>query len=238
MPRFDRLYVLWSEPPSDRRRHVIGQLWRDHDGSFFFGYEGGTEALEDRGFVPLAEFPERRLVDAPYRSEVLFSTFAQRIPSPKRPDYHRILESWGVRDPSDPLEILAMSGGVQATDRLELAEYRTITDDLTVPLHFRVAGERFYDGAAKLHPAERVELRREPSNPVDPSATLVVAMAGERVGHVPRQYCALMAHLLDAGRELDATAVRRLTVPEDRDRWVIRVQARDVRRREAGRPAA
>lgn len=237
MPRFDRLYVLWSEPTEQRSRHVIGQLWRDAAGLYCFAYDRKIDALAGAGFVLLAEFPERRYADAPYRSTVLFSTFAQRIPSAKRPDQHRILESWGVVDASNLLEVLAMSGGVQVTDRLELAEYRSSDDDVSVPLHFRVAGERFYSGAPKLHPSEPVELRREPSNPVDSCSTLVVLMDGEPIGHVPRQYSSLIARLLDEGRVLDAVAVRRLRLPDDRDRWVVRVQAR-VGARQTGRTAA
>jgi len=224
-PLIARLFVLWSEAGETPARHVIGTLWRETDGSYAFAYEPDLDLPKSRGFTLLPEFPEHRTASAPFRSSALFSTFSQRIPSPKRLDFSRMLRSWGVADGSrDPLQILALSGGVQVTDSLELAEYRTREDRLTVPLHFRLAGERFFRGSEKLSPNDRVVLQREPSNPKDPLATLVLEKTGEPVGYVPRQYSALVAQLLDSGSQLDAVAVRRLTLPDDRDRWVVRVQ--------------
>jgi hypothetical protein len=226
MTGVDRLYVIWSPAaPRARRRHVVGELWRQHDRSFAFAYASDLAAAFGSGFTMLPEFPEHRSTDRPYVSHQLFSTFAQRIPSPKRPDHARILAGWGVDSAHDPLAILAVSGGVQLTDRLELAEYRDQDDDLSRPLQFRVAGEQFHPGAEQLEPNQRVELRREPENAHDGDATQVRVVAGDVIGYVPQQYARLIARHLDAGRELDAVAARRLVLPEDRDRWIVRVQA-------------
>ncbi len=217
-----RLFVLWSEPV-DGTRHVIGHLWRDHR-DFSFGYVPEVDAVMKRGFELLPEFPEQRPVSEPYRSPYLFSTFAQRIPSPSRPDYARILHSWGVKQSDDPLEILRLSGGIQVTDRLELAEYRAESDTLSSPLVFRVAGEKRCPGGDLLKPGDPVVLKREAGNEFDPNATLVLLRGGERVGYVPRQYSKMMARLLDAGYPLEAVALRRLVVPPERGRWQIRVR--------------
>lgn len=219
----DRLHVLWSDP-TKRRRYTVGQLWRVADASFAFAYEPELDTALKAGFSLLAEFPERRTSADPYISETLFSTFAQRIPSSRRPDYSALLSSWGVEHAEDPLEILALSGGVQLTDRLELSEFRAADDDLSRPLLFRVAGEQFYPGASKLTIGEHVSLAREADNLYDRHATQVRIVAGDVVGYVPRQYAGLVACLLDDGHQLDAVAVRRLVLPQDRDRWVIRIQ--------------
>lgn len=217
----DRLYVMWSD--DEGRRLVIGELWRTPDQGFAFGYR--LDLLPDaraRGFHTLPEFPDPRGLDDPYASATLFSTFKQRIPSPVRTDYDKMLRSWGAQS-SDPFEILRCSGGVQMTDRIELAEYRAPDDDLSRPLSFRVAGERHAGAVSGLTEGRELVLQREPENPKDPSATLVATMDGSIVGWVPRQYSPLIAGLLDDGRRLRAHVERELLLPELRGRWVVQV---------------
>jgi len=216
-----RLFVLWRAP-DDGTRIPIGELWHE-SGRFAFGYVEDLQLAFDRGFRLLTEFPERRTCDDPYRSPYLFPTFAERIPSPKRPDYQAILESWGVEDGDDPLEILARSGGIQATDRLELAEYRASDDDLSESLQFRIAGMKYQDGEAEFHVGDHLELLRETGNAYDQDATLVLTRNGIRIGYVPRQYSRLIAGILGSGRSLDTVVIRELTVPTDTGRWVVRV---------------
>lgn len=218
-----RLFVLWRAP-DDGTRIPIGELWREPLG-FAFGYVDDLQLAFDRGFRLLTEFPDHLTCHAPYRSPYLFPTFAQRIPSPKRPDYQAILESWGVEQGDDPLEILASSGGIQATDRLELAEYRASDDDLSDPLLFRIAGMKYQAGQAELHVGDRLELLRQTGNPHDPDATLVLTRNGIRVGYVPRQYSRLIAGILGSGRALVTVVVRELTVPADTGRWVVQVSS-------------
>jgi hypothetical protein len=132
--RAARLWVLWGEPIEGRRR-CIGELWRDAEG-YAFSYVDEVQAARAEGFRMLPEFPELNDVEAPYRARYLFPTFAQRIPSPKRRDFDAIMASWGVAHADNPLEVLAASGGVQMTDRIELSEHRPADDDLAVPLFF------------------------------------------------------------------------------------------------------
>ena len=118
----DRLCVLWTD--REGQRWDIGELWRSPEGDYAFGYRLDLlRQAKEAGFRLLPEFPDPRGLDAPYRSARLFSTFSQRVPSPKRADYKQMLEAWGVES-KDPLEILSRSGGVLHTDRLELAAYR------------------------------------------------------------------------------------------------------------------
>jgi HIRAN domain len=213
----DRLWVVWGEP-DDGTRRVIGELWRDASGyAFAYGHE--IARAKQKGFRLLAEFPEERL-GSPFRCSYLFATFAQRIPSPKRRDFDRIMQSWGVLRTDNALEVLARSGGIQMTDRIELLEPRSETDDLRTPLFVRLAGMKKHAGAAHIRVGELVALEREPSNEFDTHATKIVA-SGEKAGYVPRPYSALIARLLDAGVELEARAVRQLGDPADVGRWVI-----------------
>lgn len=102
---YDHLVVLWQGQP-------IGDLRREPSG-YTFTYRAPLPS----SVRPLVEFPD---VVKNYRAPFLFSTFAQRIPDPRRPDYARMMTGWGVQDPSDPMEVLARSGGRLATDALTL----------------------------------------------------------------------------------------------------------------------
>ncbi|MET0412467.1 MAG: HIRAN domain-containing protein [Polyangiaceae bacterium] len=215
------LFVIWREP-DEGRRHVIGELWQDHEG-FAFGYGHDVEAARARGFSLLVELPAYRPVSDPYRSSYLFSTFAQRIPSPKRPDYKDILESWGVTAPDSPLDILARSGGVQLTDRIEVDEYRSADDALEIPLLFRVAGEEHYPGSSIVEVGEELQLVREPTNDYDANAVMVQKSDGTKLGYVPRQYSELVARLVGQGLALHPVAERRLVTSNDRARWIVKI---------------
>jgi hypothetical protein len=201
---------------------VIGELWRDARG-FGFAYGHELDLAIEKGFRLLPEFPVRRECDSPYRSGYLFATFAQRIPSPKRPDFERILESWGVKADDSQLEILARSGGVQMTDRIELAEYRAADDPLERPLTVRISGMQHYKGGEQLDEGSAVRLEREPQNEYDSFATALLTRSGEKIGYVPRQYAKAVARLLDARVCLEARALGRLTEPGDGGRWLVRI---------------
>jgi hypothetical protein len=222
----DHLFVIWRAP-SDGGRHVIGHLTREPSGPpYRFWYEHDLSAASARGFTLFPSFPEHRQEEHPFEARYLFATFADRIPSPHRSDGARMLESWGVKRTDDQFEILAKSGGLRATDRIEVAEYRATDDDLAIPLEFRVAGVKYVpdEARARLTPGSALRLKREPANPHDPSATIIATTSdGKRAGYVPRQYSAMISRLLDAGVTLDAVAVRELVLPEDADRWVVRV---------------
>lgn len=222
----EHLFVLWGEPEGGRRL-IIGELWRDAQG-FAFGYGHEIDLATAAGFRLLPEFPVRRDLAAPYRSPYLFATFAQRIPSPRRPDFERILESWGVQVGDSQLAILARSGGVQMTDRIELAEYRAADDPLERPLVLRVAGMRHYPGGAWLKEESLVLLAREPQNLRDPFATAIFTEGGEQVGYVPRQYAKPVAKLIDAGVPLVGSALRPLTSPADGGRWLVQIMRQDL----------
>ena len=219
----DRLFVMWSDPERGRR-HVIGHLER-RDGVFRFWYDDDLATAEARGFERLPAFPHHRTHESPYWARYLFASFAERIPSRARPDAAAMFADWGVENVDDQLEILARSGGVRATDRIELAEYRAIDDDLSRPLEFRVAGSKYVEGA-ELTAGERLLLRRDATNEADSCATIVIASSGRQAGYVPRQHSPLVARLLDGGAVIDAVAVRRLAVPDDAGRWVVRASRR------------
>lgn len=219
----DRLFVLWAD--RDGRRRVIGHLVRTPDRIRFWYDARAVDSLAE-GFVALPGLDGLRehCDDAhAFDARYLFATFAERIPSKARTDAAAMLKAWGVERDDDQFEILAKSGGARATDRIELAEYRADDDELAQPLEFRIAGGK-HSEPAMLHAGEAVELRREPTNERDASATIVIARTGQRAGYVPAQYAKMFARLIDGGVQLDATAVRQLMLLDEAGRWVIRAR--------------
>jgi len=200
---------------------VIGELWRADDG-FAFGY--ADKLPIEQGFAMLSEFPEHRTKSAPYVARYLFPTFAERIPGPSRPDRHRILGAFGVRNADDRFEVLARTGGQQLTDRIELAEFRAEDDNLAEPFEFRVAGASLtHPGLDHVCAGDPLVLRREPTNEADQNATLVLEGRGERLGYVPRQYSRMLARLLDAGIAVQAVARRKIIAAAEPSRWVVQI---------------
>jgi hypothetical protein len=199
---------------------VVGHL-RRKEGTFSFRYDPGVAAALAAGFAPLPEFTALQGGEGACLSPYLFATFSQRIPHPQRPDFAVLMAAWGIEHPDDQFEILARSGGIQMTDRLELAEYRPADDDLGVPLDFRIAGFR-HAGEPALAVGQPVEFRREPENRFDPSAVLVLDESGGRLGYVPRHYAELFARVLDSGATLKGEVVRQLVVPESK--WLVRAR--------------
>lgn len=135
VPAIDRLLVIWRDPTQDAR-HLIGILARAH-GEIRFWYEQDLSAAFSKGFRLLPEFPEHRVEASPYVERYLFALFAERIPSQARPDARTMLAGWGVERVDDQFEVLARSGGIRATDRIELAEYRSDDDELATPRDHR-----------------------------------------------------------------------------------------------------
>ena len=211
--RIDALRVVWLDPATGERVS-IGVLRRG-GGRYHFERLPDYERAHKAGFwAPELDASERE------SSPFLFAIFAQRIPSSTRPDFARMMQDWGVRDPDDRFEILAASGGRLKTDRLELFEERPMTDTLVTPLRFRVAGVKHGDGAAYVTAGDELELRPEPTNEYDADATLVLLRDGRKLGYVPRPYAPLFAKLLRDGLTLRARAVLELNIPGDEHRWV------------------
>jgi hypothetical protein len=186
---------------------------------FVYDLEAVVIAAKD-GFIDVPGLPIEKLT---HRGSYLFPIFMQRLPSPARGDFKRLMDSWGVVASDDSMEVLARSGGVLATDRIELAEFRAIDDELTIPLEFRIAGlQKRPSASLGLKVGDVLELIRQPMNEADPAATMVAMLDGVTVGYVPRQYAALLARHLDAGRRLHTATIRKILLPDAIGAWVVR----------------
>lgn len=179
------LYLAWREP--GRRWWPVGRLTR-HGPAFEFAYTHGAVQAEEAGFRPLLAFPAREEV---YRSEELFPVFANRVMNPARPEFQSFL-NWLALPPreSDPLVLLARSGGRRETDVFEVFAAPELTAEGRYEMPFFVHGLRHRGETAQaladqLEPGERLEHRPDPENPSDPEALAIFARR-THIGFAPR----------------------------------------------------
>ena len=92
--------------------------------------------------------------------------------------------------------------GALATRRGHAATPREI---LLARMH--IAGTAYYNAEAaadRLHPGQRLALRRQPGNRYDALAIEVLGPEGHKLGYVPRRRNDMPARLMDAGKSLSA----------------------------------
>lgn len=174
-----RLVVAWQNPDS-RLITPVGLL--EHGfGMYRFRYL--RRAGQVAGFRPFLGFPEW---DTDYRSEWLFPLFAQRIMSPRRPDFAAFLDQLDLAPGATPWEQLARSEGRSSGDTVQVFPVPAVDPDGSTTCMFLVHGVRYCNEGRlpSLVEGQEVELRDEPANPKNPLAVQVVAEGGA-IGWVP-----------------------------------------------------
>jgi hypothetical protein len=182
-----RLFVAWRDP-EERRIWPVGVLTLLDQGEgtlrYSFSYLKGAEQLH--GFKPFASFPDLYRL---YESERLFPLFENRLMPKERPDFDSYLRRLHLSEEADPFTILGASGGMKATDRVEVfPEPELDQASGKVVCRFFVRGIQYIPGAeervAQLRPEDWLELLDEPDNPVNSRAIRLMAGA-ELVGYAP-----------------------------------------------------
>lgn len=177
-----RLLVAWQNP--ETRKIALVGLLEHAAGRYCFRYLQG--ALDTPGFQPFLGFDD---LERRYVSEYLFPLFRQRIMDHDRPDFARYLDALGLGGESSPLAVLGRSGGSRAGDSIFLLREPEVSDDGRTRSMFFVHGVRYQQGAAariaQLRLGDRLRLRREPGNEVNPRAVLVAADDDQVLGWVP-----------------------------------------------------
>lgn len=184
-PTARRLWVTWQNPQT-RAMLPVGCLAELADGTWLFWYVQRARTVP--GFQPFANLPD---LEREYRSAQIFPVFANRVMSPSRPDYADYLGALDLdQAAATPFDILARSAGRRATDQVRVYPEPTV-DPVTGVTNciFLARGIRHIEGAServeRLRPGDRLELRTEPHNPVNPRALLLDADRGAPVGYVP-----------------------------------------------------
>ena len=134
------VYLAWQDL-HDRSWYPIGRLTRiDSDGEKYqFVYTKGAK-LSPR-FTPLGNMKD---LCKRYESTELFPLFANRILSRTRPEYRKLLDWLDLAEgQDDPLQLLALTEGIRATDNLAVYPCPSQDKDGNVHVRFFSHGIRY-----------------------------------------------------------------------------------------------
>lgn len=205
------LFVAWQDPAT-RRIYPVGRLLDHGDAPRWeFAYIQAAREAALAGFLP---FLGLRDLDVTYRSVELPPFFANRLMPKNRPDLAAFLTSLDLPvDIEDEIPILARSEGRRATDTIELFGLPTFDEVLRVYRSlFFARGIRHVPGAeeriARLAPGERLNLRRDPTNPTDSLAIRVCGGEGEVIGYVPNTLLEDLHGLEEKSGQLEVVVAR------------------------------
>lgn len=193
-----KLFVAMQDQVS-RRWAPVARLSRDN-GQYRFVYTRGSRELpEFEAFGRLTD------LDAEYVSNELFPLFANRVLPRVRPEYRRYMEWLGLSPvQADALEELSRTGGLRATDGLEVISCPEPTADRRYEIRFFARGLRhlsidYQEALDHLEVDQRLYLARDMQNHVDAMAMMMrTGDPVQLVGYVPRYYSGDIARLLDA----------------------------------------
>ena len=113
------LFLAWQDRDASREWFPVGRLDADVENKRYrFRYIGGAiRAKETAGFPLIISFPR---INGDYKSTTLFPTFSNRVMRPSRPDFKDYLKLLALTEDSDPIDMMAVSGGRRVTDSYEV----------------------------------------------------------------------------------------------------------------------
>ncbi len=185
----DYLLLVWKEP-NTKRRYVVGELSKNGQFEFLYGYE--VQDAIKVGFELLIAFPE---IEKTYKNDNLFPVFASRLPDPKRRGIEAILSKYNLSE-YDAYELLKRSGAKLPIDNLEFVDPILDSESGKIERKFFVAGTGFSlgcegencDKATEVRLNEEVRLIPDPANKYDCYAIKILNSKGELIGYMPRYY--------------------------------------------------
>ena len=175
----------------------VGRLTREN-GLYRFVYTRGAEEMP--GFHPFGRMQD---LHKAYQSEELFPIFANRILAKNRPEYQDYLKWLGLSEVQyDAFEELARTGGLRATDSLEIFPCPDPTEGEAYKVYFFCRGLRHQHTenqarARQLEAGEQLYLMQDLQNPYDNMALLMRTVDPiTLVGYAPRYYSAEFTQLI------------------------------------------
>ncbi len=190
------LFVAWQNP-STRAWVPVGRLTHE-GGGYKFVYTRGAKEAE--GFTPFGRMVD---LEAAYVSDVLFPLFANRVLPKSRPEYGDYLRWLGLSEQGhSELEVLARTGGLRATDTLEIIPCPEPTEDKSYEVFFFSHGLRHLSSkdqarVNELKAGERLYLMQDLQNEHDSMALLLRTNDPVSVvGYCPRYYSGEFSKLL------------------------------------------
>lgn len=184
---------------------TVSRMWTPvarltHDGDLYhFAYTEGAKNLPN--FVPFGRLKE---LDSEYVSKQIFPLFANRLLSKSRPEYKDYLSWLGLSGVGhNALEELARTGGLRATDSLELIPCPEPTSSNQYEVYFFCRGLRHLPPDSQVRSlalavGEKLYLMKDIQNGSDNMALLLrTDEPMTLVGYVPRYYSTEFSRLLE-----------------------------------------
>lgn len=191
------LFIAYQDKTT-RRWAPVGKLTRLPD-SYRFVYTKGVKNFPN--FVPFGRMTN---LDAVYRSKELFPLFANRVLPKNRPEHAEYLQWLGLSaEEHDSIDELSRTGGLRATDNLELIPCPAPSSDGYFEEFF------FCRGIAHAHPStkaavghlrqgDRLFLMRDIQNDMDAAAlALRTDDPFSMIGYTPAYFAKDFSNLLD-----------------------------------------
>ena len=183
------LFLAWQDKGASRQWFPIGRLDADVEKEQYqFRYTGGAKRAEQAGFPLLVEFP---WLEKNYESSKLFAMFSNRVMWPSRPDFPKYLKSLALTEDSDPIDMMAVSGGRRVTDFYEVFPLIVKQPDGDFACRFFLHGGRHVSQSAqerlgRLEEDETLYLALEVTNPLRELAVQIQTTDYQMVGWSPR----------------------------------------------------
>lgn len=205
------LYVAWQD--KDSREWVPVAILESSDRGYKLQYTKGAKRC--RGFTGLGRMDA---LDHIYYSETLFPFFQNRMINKSRPEYQTYLKWLGLNElTGDPISILAITGGLRATDSFELIPSpQRIGNQITVdffPRGLRHMPEGTQEMIADIQPQARLLLLKDIQNPKDANAILLrTNEPNALVGYMAKYYCTGLGHLLSKDANSVVVSVKKVNL--------------------------
>ncbi len=167
-----KLFVAWQDSES-REWATVGQLSNDN-GVYTFEYTQGAKTFSN--FKPFGSMDDLR---KKYVSNQLFPIFANRILAKGRPEYIAYLTWLGMADTDyDAMKELSLTGGLRATDDLEIFPCPQPSKEGKYEVTFFCRGMQHLhtenvERSATLESGERLYLMNDSQNEKDRAALLL-----------------------------------------------------------------
>ena len=184
------LFLAWQDKGVSRQWFPIGRMDADiQDEEYRFRYiHGAKRAAKEVGFPLLISFPQ---LEGDYKSSSLFSLFSNRVMRPSRPDFKKYMKSLALTEDSDPIDMMAVSGGSKVTDSYEVFPKIVKQDDGGFACRFFLHGGKHVSLSAQerlgsLEADEELYLALEITNPLGELAVQLQTTDYQMIGWSPR----------------------------------------------------
>lgn len=193
------LILVWKKP-KDGAWIPVGKLSYKSNNYIFEYTKGAQKALDEGYFIP---FGQMKNLNKSYESKELFPIFQNRLLQKSRPEYDDYLDWLALNKESiTPIEELARSGGIRATDNLQIFPIPKRINNLYEVKFFshgiRHLPPNYIDRLTHLSPGDKLYLMRDVQNEYDSYAiALRTGNPTEIVGYVPRFFSEDLTRLLN-----------------------------------------